>query len=60
MLQHYTWDTNSIARAHVYLSALDMLSTSAQERYPYHVKKGVQIVVYDVLAMSDIIQNTRV
>jgi hypothetical protein len=45
VLQHYTWDTSSVARAQVYLRALDMLAASAQEVYPYHVKKGEQLHV---------------
>jgi len=40
VLQHYTWETFSSSRAQVYLSVLDMLSTAAQETYPYHIDKG--------------------
>ncbi|XP_054284650.1 VPS35 endosomal protein-sorting factor-like [Macrosteles quadrilineatus] len=50
VLQHYTWDNSSCARAQVYLRALDMLSIAAQETYPYHVKK---VDSNDVLYGSD-------
>ncbi|XP_075221178.1 VPS35 endosomal protein-sorting factor-like isoform X2 [Lycorma delicatula] len=39
VLQHYTWEPNSSARAKVYLYVLDMLTSAAQETYPYHIKK---------------------
>uniref|UniRef100_A0A1B6GS92 VPS35 endosomal protein-sorting factor-like n=1 Tax=Cuerna arida TaxID=1464854 RepID=A0A1B6GS92_9HEMI len=50
VLQHYTWDTSSCARARVYLRALDMLSVAAQVCYPYHVRK---VDSNDVLYGSD-------
>ncbi|KAJ9574992.1 hypothetical protein L9F63_007820, partial [Diploptera punctata] len=39
VLQHYTWEPNSNARAVVYLHVLDMLFAAAQETYPYHIEK---------------------
>lgn len=39
VIQHYSWEMNSISRAKVYFSVLDMLVTATQESYPYHVKK---------------------
>jgi len=50
VLQLYTWDTSSCARAQVYLRALDMLAAAAQETYPYQVKK---VDSNDVLYGSD-------
>nr|CAD7611689.1 unnamed protein product [Timema genevievae] len=39
VLQHYTWEPTSSAKPVVYLHVLDMLSTAAQETYPYHIEK---------------------
>ncbi|PSN36151.1 UPF0505 protein [Blattella germanica] len=39
VLQHYAWEPNSDSRAIIYLHVLDMLSTAAQETYPYHIEK---------------------
>nr|CAD7416064.1 unnamed protein product [Timema poppensis] len=41
VLQHYTWEPTSNAKPVVYLHVLDMLSTAAQETYPYHIEKGL-------------------
>lgn len=40
VIQTYPWDPQSCARATVYLHVLDMLSTAAQEVYPYHIDMG--------------------
>nr|CAD7444955.1 unnamed protein product [Timema bartmani] len=39
VLQHYTWEPTSNAKPVVYLHVLDLLSTVAQETYPYHIEK---------------------
>ncbi|XP_067673421.1 VPS35 endosomal protein-sorting factor-like [Haliotis asinina] len=39
VLQDYTWDNSSDARALVYTRVIAMLSASCQERFPYHIDK---------------------
>lgn len=41
-LQTFPWAKNSEALYSLYLNVLDLLSTMAQESYPYHVYKGTQ------------------
>jgi hypothetical protein len=43
VLQQYAWEPTSNARCVVYLHVLDMLSTAAQETYPYHIEKGNRV-----------------
>ncbi|RZF44922.1 hypothetical protein LSTR_LSTR013788 [Laodelphax striatellus] len=50
VLKHYTWDQNSSARIRIYLYVIDMLSTAAQETYPYSIRK---VDSNDVLYGSD-------
>ncbi|KAE8740858.1 hypothetical protein FOCC_FOCC013650 [Frankliniella occidentalis] len=50
VIQNYSWDPQSAGRATVYLYVLDMLSTAAQESYPYHID---MVDSNDVLYGSD-------
>ncbi|KRT85255.1 hypothetical protein AMK59_2595 [Oryctes borbonicus] len=38
-IQNYSWDMQSGTLCYLYMNVLDLLSTMAQELYPYHVDK---------------------
>lgn len=40
MVQDYTWEDNSDAKVHVYISALPLLAAMSQESYLYSIPKG--------------------
>lgn len=40
IIQNYEWDSQSGTLCYLYMNVLDLLSTMAQESYPYHVDKG--------------------
>lgn len=39
-IQNYEWDMQSGNLCYLYMNVLDLLSSMAQESYPYHVDKG--------------------
>ena len=46
VLQDYTWDANSDARAIAYTRVLAALSAFSQEDYPYHVDQGDRVSAF--------------
>ena len=40
VIQDYTWDSNSDAKARVYITVLCLLSAASQDYYIYHIDQG--------------------
>lgn len=46
VLQDYVWDSNTDAKARIYISVLAVFSAMSQEVYPYHIYKGTYFDIH--------------